>query len=162
MRKDHPVIVLRGRLDSLAAKIIETQETGLKAGNKLYVDELEEILEFVRQLLSYEYTGLKINHFSLQGLNADDLRERSHDPGRFYGHGHMQATYKMGSLSIALNSLRTQVREVELAAVSAFQTDDGMSSREDIIMALNRLSSLFYIMMYKYLPGNFKSTPAGF
>lgn len=162
VRKDHPVIILRGLLDSLAARIIEAQEAGFKAGNQMYVEELEEILDFVRRLLSHEYTGLKVNGFSLQGLSADDLRSRSHDPARFYGHGHMQATYRMGSLSIALNSLRTQVREAELAAVSAFQSDDGLSSRDDIIMALNRLSSLFYIMMYKYLPENFKSVSAGF
>ncbi|UQZ90278.1 cobalamin adenosyltransferase [Deltaproteobacteria bacterium Smac51] len=161
VRKDHPIIIWRGKLDSLAAHIIQAQEIGFKAGNQEYVDELEEILDFVRRLLSHEYIGQPLERRELLGLDADALRERSHDPAKFYGHGHMMASYKMGSLSIALNGLRTFVREVETSAVTAFQGDDDSSSRDDIVMALNRLSSLFYIMMYKYLPKGFRPESAG-
>ena len=43
---------------------------------------------------------------------------------------------------LQLNRLRTQIRETELAAAAAFGRD-----REDILRALNRLSSLVYILM---------------
>ena len=43
-----------------------------------------------------------------------------------------------------LNSLRTQVRQTELAAAQAFP-----EGREDIIRGLNRLSSAVYILMLK-------------
>jgi ethanolamine utilization cobalamin adenosyltransferase len=74
----------------------------------------------------------------------------------------------MGALSVRLNSLRTITRETELAAVTAFkgERDPGSSGqncpwqdckRPDIVEALNRLSSLFYILMFKYLPKNYSS-----
>jgi ethanolamine utilization cobalamin adenosyltransferase len=67
----------------------------------------------------------------------------------------------MGPLSVALNELRSLVRETELSAAEAFQDQIGNSGREDIIMALNRLSSLFYVLMFKYLPEGFTPEHSG-
>jgi ethanolamine utilization cobalamin adenosyltransferase len=52
------------------------------------------------------------------------------------------------------------VRETELAAVTAFRDPANPSNclRKDIVRALNRLSSLFYILIYKYLPKDFTQT----
>jgi ethanolamine utilization cobalamin adenosyltransferase len=55
--------------------------------------------------------------------------------------------------------LRTQVREVELSACRAFGAClDPESQRGDIIQVLNRLSSAFYILTYKYLPEDYDKT----
>jgi ethanolamine utilization cobalamin adenosyltransferase len=67
----------------------------------------------------------------------------------------------MGALAVGLNELRTLVRACELAAARAFEDENGNPSREDIITALNRLSSLFYVLIYKYLPEGFVSESAG-
>jgi len=161
VHKDHPVIIWRGKLDSLAARIIEAQLTGHQAGNEKYVAELQEILEFTRRLLTYELRGNEVEEFNLLGLDAAALRERSHDPVKFFGHRHMLSTWQMGPLCVSLNSLRALVREVELAAAAAFKDSAGQPTRSDIIRALNRLSSLFYIMMFKYLPPGFEPEASG-
>jgi len=161
VHKDHPLIIWRGKLDTLCARIIEAQVVGFQMGNQQFVDELEEILGFTRRLLTYEIRGKEVEEFNLLGLDAVALRERSHDPVKFFGHRHMLATYKMGPLCIALNTLRALVREVELSAAAAFKDAAGGPTRDDIIRALNRLSSLFYIMMFNYLPAGFEPDPSG-
>ena len=161
VHKDHPVIIWRGKLDTLCARIIEAQVVGYQLGSQQYVDELQEILGFVRRLLTYELRGKEVEEFNLLGLDAAALRERSHDPVKFFGHRHMLADYRMGPLCIALNTLRALVREVELSAAAAFKDASGGPTRDDIIRALNRLSSLFYIMMFKYIPAGFEPEHSG-
>ncbi len=161
VHKDHPVIIFRGKLDSFCSKILEAQLRGHEQGNARFVAELQEILDFSRRLLACEIKGQMVEDFNLLGLDAAALRARSHNPMKFFGHRHMMASYRMGPLCLALNSLRTEVREVELAAAAAFKDGSGASSRDDIIRALNRLSSLFYIMMFQYLPEGFEPEPSG-
>ncbi len=161
VHKDHPVIIWRGKLDTLTARIVEAQVCAWQLGNQEYVDDLQEILEFTRRLLTYELRGKEVEEWNLLGLTAADLRERSHDPVKFFGHRHMLTTYKMGPLVVALNTLRALVREAELSAAQAFRDGAGLSTRDDIIRALNRLSSLFYILMFKYLPPGFEPEHSG-
>ena len=55
-----------------------------------------------------------------------------------------------GLPGLKLKSLRCQqriFRETELAAVTAFQDREGNPTRPDILRALNRISSMLYIMM---------------
>ena len=185
--KDNPVIVFRGKLDVLCAMILEAQALGGEKENRAFVSDLQEILEFVRSLLPAEYKGTPFGEFHLLGLSSRDLRERSHHPEKYFGRKHLLMHHSMGALSLRLNLLRTATREVELAAVTAFRSsrdcdpsdnnpsnsnppdsnsmDSGdpqapaKSNRDEIIIALNRLSSLFYILIYKYLPENYY--PAG-
>jgi len=58
----------------------------------------------------------------------------------------------MGAVCVALNLLRTRVRETELAAARAFETESGFS-RRDLIQGLNRLSSCVYILLCRRLSG---------
>lgn len=158
--KDNPVIRFRGMLDKLAAMILDAQVLGEEKENRAFVHDLQEILEFVRSLLPAEYKGTPLGEFRVLGLTSKDLRERSHHPEKYFGRKHLLTDYTMGALSIKLNLLRTITRETELAAVSAFkdENDPSNSRRPDIVEALNRLSSLFYILIYKYLPKNYSST----
>jgi ethanolamine utilization cobalamin adenosyltransferase len=159
--KDHPMIVWRGKLDSFTALLIEAQELGAEKGNQEFVDDLQGILDFVRTLLPTEYRNTPLESIKILGLSSEELRERSHNPKKYYGFPHMLTDYRMGPLCIRLNRLRTAVRETELAAAAAFASGDEESRREDIMEALNRLSSLFYILMYKYLPKGFTPASAG-
>lgn len=161
VHKDHPVIIWRGQLDTLTARIVEAQVCAWQLNNQEYIDDLQQILEFTRRLLTYELRGKEVEEWNLLGLTAADLRERSHDPVKFFGHLHMLTTYKMGPLVVALNTLRALVREAELTAATAFRDGAGQSTRDDIIRALNRLSSLFYILMFKYLPPGFEPEHSG-
>jgi ethanolamine utilization cobalamin adenosyltransferase len=159
--KDHPIIVWRGKLDSLAAMIVEAQALGWEKDNRDYVNDLQEILDFIRRLLPCEYKNIPVEEFKLLGLTAEELKARSHDPLKYYGHRHILIEYRMGALCVRLNTLRTASRETELAAAAAFKGPDGKFAREDIVKALNRISSLFYIMIFKYLPKGFTPRSAG-
>jgi len=162
--KDNPVIIFRGKLDTLCAMILEAQLLGEEKENGAFVHDLQEILDFTRSLLSAEYKCTRLGDFRLLGLSSEDLRERSHHPEKYFGRGHLLIHHSMGALCLRLNLLRTVVRETELAAVAALResadaSDPVKSSRKDIVEALNKLSSLLYILIYKYLPQNY--SPAG-
>ena len=151
--KDNPVIIFRGKLDKVCAVILEAQYLAAAGGNKVFVDELQEILEFIRKIFQAEYTENPLGEIMLLGMSFDDIRQRSHFPEKFFGQKHLVMNYTMGELSIKLNLLRTLTREAELAAVTAFRDTETPSKcrRDDIVQAMNRLSSLFYVLMYKYL-----------
>jgi ethanolamine utilization cobalamin adenosyltransferase len=150
--KDHPIIAFRGKLDTLAALILEAQLLGAEQGNQRYVADLREILEFVRGLLSAEYHGKLLGEIRLLGMSSEEMREKSHHPEKYFDQGHLLTDYRLGALSLRLNLLRAVTRETELAAITALRDpeDSSKSKRPDIAEALNRLSSLFYILMYHY------------
>ena len=159
--KDHPVIAFRGKLDKLSATILEAQVLGMEKENRAFVNDLQEILEFVRSLLPAEYKCIPLGDFRILGFSSAELRERSHHPEKYYGRNHLLMHHSMGALSLRMNLLRTIAREAELAAVATLQLpeDPAKHCRADIVEALNRLSSLFYILVFKYLPKNY--SPAG-
>ncbi|MDR2387356.1 MAG: cobalamin adenosyltransferase [Deltaproteobacteria bacterium] len=159
--KNHPIIRFRGKLDLLCAKIISAQLIGAQMGRHDFVSDLEEILNFTRSLLPAELRGERLQDIKLCSWEAQEIKERSHNPVTYFGHRHMKSTWKMGPLTVALNELRATVRETELSAAEAFQDSAGQTQREDLIMALNRLSSLFYVLMFKYLPEGFVPEHSG-
>jgi ethanolamine utilization cobalamin adenosyltransferase len=48
-----------------------------------------------------------------------------------------------------LNRARCAARAAELAAVRAFTDRDGQVLREDLLRAMNRMSSMLYILMIR-------------
>lgn len=155
--KDHPKIAFRGAIDSLQSEIIVFQILAGKQNMKQLVDDLEEILKFIQLMIRYDITGDRMDEFNLQGLSAKELREHSHHPSQYYGMKHFIPSYKQGEIVAHLNKLRTKTRETELVAYKAFKDEYGQVNREDIIRGLNRLSSLFWIMMFKYLTKKYET-----
>ena len=151
VNKGHPRIAFRGKMDSLQAGILEVQGLAAEQDNTALAEELEEILEFVRRILTFEVTEKPLEDENLLGFSLDELRSMSHNPRKHFGLGHIRAHYSMGRCCIGLNRLRAQVREVELAAFRAFERPGGVD-RTDVIRALNRLSSTIYVLMYRHLP----------
>ena len=135
--KDHPRIMLRGALDSLEADILEAQILAVEKSEDYYVNALAEILEFVRSLMSAEVNEKPAAAGKLFGFSLDELHEQSHRVKETFGFSHQLPAHTMGALSIRLNTLRTRVRETELAAVRTPGADS-------IARALNRLSSAVY------------------
>lgn len=154
--KDHPVIKYRGALDYLESKIINAQIIAEKNGYNSLVLELEEIISFVRNLIRIEITGEKLGEFKLIGLDAGQLREHSHHSTKHYGVSHFLPSYKQGEIVAQLNMLRTLTRKTELVAYDAFKDSNKNVDRNDIIQGLNRLSSVFWIMMCKFIKGLYK------
>ncbi|WP_106766208.1 cobalamin adenosyltransferase [Paenibacillus faecalis] len=155
--KDHPRILFRGKLDSLEAKILEAQISCFKLNMTKLVDDLEEILQFVRRIVRCEVLSEDIEEFYLLGMTPKELREQSHFPKKYFGLEHFQPSYDMGEAVVAINALRTLTRETELLAYQAFKKEHGDTEREDIIRSLNRLSSLFWIIMFRIRVGQYNS-----
>lgn len=155
--KDHKRIIFRGKLDSLQAKILEVQIQCKSLNEMKVVKELEEVLSYVRKILEAEVLESIFNVNSLIRLNSDELRAYSHNPKKYLNTEHIiYPSNDMGPVVVALNALRAQSREVEISAFQAFKNEEGEPTREDIALALNRLSSCFYIMMCKYMAGKYK------
>ena len=147
--KDHPRIALRGKIDSLEAAIILVQIKAQQMGKDKMVSDLQEIITFIRLLLRSEVSGEPLETFTLQGLDEKALREQSYHPSQYFGIRHFLPSYEYGELVAELNQLRTKARETELAALAAFKDEYGSVERVDLIRGFNRLSSLFWIMMFK-------------
>ena len=152
--KDHPRILLRGKLDSLEALIMSTQVTVEKAGYGNIARDLDEVMNFVQVLLGCEVKDEPVPEIKLLGMNSQRLRYVSHHLNEEFGIEHSVPHYSMGEVCVALNSVRTFIREAELVAVSAF-SQDGKVTRPDIVEALNRLSSCVYIIFCKKVSGHY-------
>lgn len=151
--KNHPRIVLRGKLDSLEAKIIEVQVIALQQGYSSLCDDLTELLNYCRSILGSEVTGKPLDDIKLLGLTEAEQRSISHNPKKYYGTGHILPGHTLGIIGVSLNLLRTQSREVELSAVEAFTENGVLIGRKDILQAMNRISSVFYILMCRFVSG---------
>ncbi|KGX84510.1 ethanolamine utilization cobalamin adenosyltransferase [Pontibacillus litoralis] len=155
--KDHKRIQFRGKLDSLESKILEAQMQASTLGMEKMAEDLQEVLDFIRNLVRCEVLGEEVEQVQLLNMNDVELREMSHHPKKYFGSGHFFPDYRMGEGIVILNGLRSLTRETELLAYQAFKLENGEAERGDIILALNRLSSLFWIMMFKYKTGYYNA-----
>ncbi|WP_425449524.1 hypothetical protein [Dethiothermospora halolimnae] len=146
--KDDLRIVFRGKLDSLQSKILELQVLANSKNKQGLLNDLEDVLQSVRDILRAEVLNENLNNIKVIGLDEKELRAMSHNPKKHFKIGHILPNYSMGEIIIKLNSIRSSIRETELSCIKAFRKDSKVE-RVDIIKALNRLSSGVYIMMCK-------------
>lgn len=140
--KTHPRIRFRGKMDTLEAELILCQRIpGAPEG------ALGEILDLSRKILRCDVLEEPLRQDTLCGLTQEEQRERSHMPQDYYGQPHFMPQASDGSVIAGLNRARCFAREAELAAVEAFSNRDGNLIREDIPKALNRMSSMLYLLM---------------
>lgn len=152
VQKTHPQIAFRGMLDSLEAKIISLQVLASENGMHRLTDALDEVLAYVRRILSAEVLDRELGEIRLLGQDSSGLRYESHHIREIYGIPHPLPEYRMGRICAELNELRTFVREAELAAARAFMQGNECL-RPDIAEAMNRLSSVIYILFCRQLTG---------
>ncbi|MDD6678840.1 MAG: ATP-binding protein [Firmicutes bacterium] len=143
--KTHPRIVLRGRMDTLEASLLVAQ----KNSPAPFAGELGELLDFARHLIRYEVMEEPVPQKPLLGLTSQQQREHSHHPERYYGQGHFMPSAEDSQALLSVNLARCMARQAELAAVEAFTDRDGLLLRADLVEALNRLSSLLWILMIR-------------
>ncbi|PKM66513.1 MAG: cobalamin adenosyltransferase [Firmicutes bacterium HGW-Firmicutes-2] len=146
--KNHPSILFRGKVDSLQSKILEIQVMADRHKSEKLIQELQEVLQYVRNLLRAEVIKEETEEICLFGLLEDEIRQMSHNPKKHIGVAHILPDYRMGEILIGLNAIRSGVREVELSSIPL--------DRKDITKSLNRLSSAVYVMMCRYLSGYYK------
>lgn len=135
VRKTHPRIAFRGRLDSLEAELLLCQKTP-----NAPVAVLQEMLLLMRSLMRADVLEEPVSELRLWDMDEKEIRERSHQPMKYYGIGFFVPSHKDSLLLLQLNRLRASIRETELLSYHAFPT------RTDIHRALNRLSSLCWLL----------------
>lgn len=154
VRKDHPRIAFRGMIDALEGEIMLAQQASHEY--PALVKELEEALALVRRLIRCDVLDEPVGELHLCGYDAGQLREYSHYPDKYLGQPHFLPACTDGPALLAVNKVRTLVRQTELSAYAAFKDVEGNVTRGDIILALNRLSSLMWIMMIKLKAGQYE------
>ncbi len=177
--KDAPLILFRGALDHAQAEIIVTQamldqeilfarsiDPAIEASLKRLQNDLQELVDVLRDIMTAEYTGepLKGIHsdgsggtLRLFGLTLDELQEHSHNAEEHYGIPTMtRPDHRYGEVYAHLNLIRTELRQVESAAVRLFLQEAAEAgykepARADILYVLNRLSSAAHVLMCRHL-----------
>jgi len=146
--KTHPRIAFRGCMDTLEGSLILAQ---IAAGK--YAPQIGEVLALARQLIRCDVLEEPVGEVRLCGLTEDAQRERSHRPQDFYGQAHFMPEAADGEALARLNQARCAARSAELAAAHAFADREGNPTRVDILRALNRMSSMLYILMIRMKSG---------
>jgi ethanolamine utilization cobalamin adenosyltransferase len=140
--KNHPRIVFRGAMDTLEAELILAQLAA-----PAFSGRLEEILTLSRQIIRCDVLEEPLTVATLCGLTQEAQRHRSHFPQKYYGIAHFMPSASDGEAIARLNRARCAAREAELRAVEAFDHREGKPTCPDILRALNRMSSMLYILM---------------
>ena len=135
--KNHPRIRFRGAMDTLEAELL------------LCGTETGQVLNLARRLIRCDVLNEPVGDITLYGLSEAEQRKRSHFPQDYYGIPHFMPDYADGGRLLQLNRARCAARAAELAAVDAFTDADGIPQRPDILQAMNRISSMLYLLMLK-------------
>ena len=140
--KNHPRIRFRGAVDQLEAQILLCQKELPQLSAPL-----QEILDLSRKLIRCDVLQEPLGEITLCGLSQQEQRKRSHFPQDYYAIPHFMPSMEDSMTVLRLNSLRALARQTEIAALDAFSDRQGNPTRPDILQALNRMSSMLYILM---------------
>ncbi len=155
--KSNPVIKFRGQLDLLEANFITCINQVNFLGYKEMAEDLNEIFLYLQEIMRAEVLNKPLPFIEFKGWSDTDVREYSHYPDKYFGVKHVLPSPKFGMLYGEINKLRAMTRQLEIAAVEAFcHEEEDQCERIDITMALNRLSSLVYIIICKFIGGHYK------
>lgn len=146
--KTHPRIQFRGKMDTLEAELILAQLSAPEL-----VTPVGEVLALAREIIRCDVLEEPLQQKTLCALTEDEQRKRSHFPQDYYGQPHFMPSAEDGMVIARLNRARCAARETELAAVGAFSDREGNPTRPDILKALNRMSSMLYILMIEKKAG---------
>jgi ethanolamine utilization protein EutL len=162
VRKTHPRIVARGKIDLLQSAVLDAQVAADADGARALVGELGEVLELARALVGAEVTGRPIPPPALFGMSADEVRDATHHTFELYGVPFMYPDVRQGPVVAKLGLARGIAREAEVAVLAAFPPETGgpaaPPARADLAHALNRISSALYLLACRYVAGLYEGS----
>lgn len=144
--KNNPRIAFRGLVDSLEAEMLYSIALLKDKGNKEVLSGMEQLYEYTRVLLRAEVLGEVMPDLKISNLDSDQIREYSHKPKKYFGVDHFIMKGDESMELMLLNRLRAKVRELEVHSITPFALTKG-EERDDILKAINRMSSGFYYLM---------------
>ena len=145
--KTHGRIAFRGVIDILEAEVIEAQVLALSEGAGEICAYLGEVLDFLRSLMAAEVKETPVSPPFLFGMNAGEIHDRIEEMD---WKAMSVPSFTHGPVPARINTIRAKVREAELLSVKVFgPLDSGKAEqfyqeRQDIILALNRLSGALW------------------
>lgn len=154
VKKNNKKIILRGKLDILKSKFLLLSNI-LKVNKTLKLTEdLNSVEDFINKIVIAEILDNDLEEIKLCGETLEEIKKISHNPKKYFGIEHLFNICSENNLIVLqLNEIRGFVREVEIAAIEAYLNKNEELEREDIVKALNRLSSGIYVMMLKGVKG---------
>ena len=144
-----PRIALQEQFDRLQADILCLQVDCAKSGRKTLCDELQKVLDYVRQLTIAIVPG--------EAFDPDVFKTQGYESAPLNGSEDGLPHYSMGRTLVSLNRLRAGIREAELTAVHAYQRGQ-RCERPDMLRALHYLSGHCYQLMVRERAGEFAPT----
>jgi len=153
--KTSPRLALCGRLDGLQAQVMLAAAVARRFLLPEMARSLDSLAAYCRELLSAEYALRPAAPLALLGKTENELQEISHWPEKYIGIPHLLPGPQDHEMLHWLNLLRTQAREVELAALQAFPADglDPAGVGVSLRRGLNRLSSAVYVLELYFQSG---------
>ncbi len=152
--KNIPRIRFRGKMDSVQGlmQLIAARARAWQLPE--LAQQLDTLAAYCREIVSAEYNDRPVAPIEVAGLDENALRQATHHPKRVLGIDHLTPGPDDHEILHWLNYLRTQVREAELDALDAFAPPPMYEpTREDLIRALNRLSSAVYYLELLFKAG---------
>src|SRR5262249_58024813 len=113
--------------------------------------DVDELLVCVRRIVGAEVTGRPLGEWTLCGMPPDRIRWASHHTHELFGVPFMYPSVRHGAPVAKMYLARAMAREAERALLRA------LPDREDLLLALNRLSSYLYILTCKHAGGRYES-----
>jgi ethanolamine utilization cobalamin adenosyltransferase len=147
--KTTPRLKLRGRVDSMHALVMLTAALARRYQLRELAGHLDTLAAYCREIMSAEYHARPVAPLTLLGKAEDELHAISHWPDRHLGLPHLTPGPDDHEVLHWLNVVRTQAREVEVAALEAFPATgwpDSAGLGASLAHALNRLSSAIYVL----------------
>lgn len=156
VNKNDKRIIFRGKLDSLKSKWLILQKELENYGNEKLNKDMESVTDFIKKIVLAEVLDTELEEIKVLGETLDKIKEMSHNPKKFFEIGHMfDISVKNSMLVLKLNEMRSNCRECEITGVTAFLTEKGIDEKKEMLKALNRLSSVIYVMMLKGEKGEY-------
>lgn len=151
--KNHPRIVLRGYLSELIAKLLVYMNELMSQEKTGILDDVKQVLHWVKALQRSEVTNEPLNELFFHDMDMEEVQKRSHNPKEFYGRGHLFGlSFNENVDVLKINELKAFSRRVEIAAFEAYSHGENLE-REDFVKAMNRLSSVLYVIELRILAG---------
>ncbi len=147
--KTHPRMELRGKLELVEARLLDAQVAADEAECAGLVGELEDAVALVRRVVGAEVTGKPLGAWTLGGMDPARVRWSSHHTMELFGVPFMYPSVRHGAPVSRLGLARVGAREAERALLAA------LPEREDLLLAMNRLSSFVYLVTCKYVGGGY-------
>ena len=146
--KNDPRIAFRGRVDTAIAQAVLLQVEWKSAAMPPVLQHmLADVRGALGNVLRAEALDEAMTPIVVGEFDEAQIHALSHNPLKHLGHDHIVPSIEHGLAVARLNLLRAVIREAEVAGAQAFIDRDFVVRRNDVLQALNRLSSAVYVLM---------------